>query len=123
MGHAQLGHNVGEFKESVPPHRWQEAIGRLWDGDEPTPVDEEPFDGMDRVSSIDYDWPEWPAQEMLDWMPKDIQERFGSIGNSMVSGPSLGIDPASESEVVAALEEAGYIRIRDDDLIERANAH
>jgi len=60
---------------------------------------------------------------MLRWMPKDIQERFGEVGASMVSGDSLLIDPASEIEVVAALEDSGYVCTRDDKLVALASGY
>ena len=60
---------------------------------------------------------------MLRWMPKEIQERFGDVGTSMVSGDSLLIDPASEIDVVAALEKAGYICRRDDKLVALASGY
>ena len=56
-------------------------------------------------------------------MPKDIQERFGEVGASMVSGDSLLIDPASEIEVVAALEDSGYVCTRDDKLVALASGY
>jgi hypothetical protein len=58
---------------------------------------------------------------MLNWVPRDIQDRFGSVGYSMVSGPALGIDPSFERDVVEAFERAGYTCRRDDDLVARAS--
>src|SRR5438045_2977908 len=34
----------------------------------------------DQIGAIgDGDWPPWPKQEMLSWVPDEIRERFGQI--------------------------------------------
>ena len=113
----------GELKSLLPRRRWLQIVQGYDEADEPLPADAESFDVDKLPGYADGDWPEWPAQEMLRWMPKEIQERFGDVGASMVSGDSLLIDPASEIDVVAALEKAGYICRRDDKLVALASGY
>ena len=84
----------GELKSLLPRRRWLQIVQGYDEADEPLPADAESFDADKLPGYADGDWPEWPAQEMLRWMPKEIQERFGDVGTSMVSGDSLLIDPA-----------------------------
>jgi hypothetical protein len=58
---------------------------------------------------------------MLEWMPADIQKRYGERGYSAVSGDSLSLDPATAPQIVEALEMHGYRCVRDDDLISLAS--
>ncbi len=68
----------------------------------------------------DGDYPEWPAQEMLDWMPEEAS-RFGEYTNSVLNGPFLVIPPDKESAIVDALEAAGYTCERNDPLVQTAS--
>jgi hypothetical protein len=109
----------GEFNLSAPYKRLQEALELFGEGK--PPGDDDAFDGEALVDSISWDWPPWPAQRMLEWVPADIQERFGDVGTSMVSGDALYIDEAAETGIVAALEQAGYRCMHDDELVARAS--
>jgi hypothetical protein len=104
----------------VPPHRYAEAIERLW-GEDQAPADDQDFDGEGMVSAHDWDWPPWTAQLMLNWVPDQIQDQFGDVGASRISGDALMFDPGEESELVAAFEGAGYTCVRDDRLVGRAS--
>jgi hypothetical protein len=56
----------------------------------------------------DGDWPEYPRQVMLDWLPPDIIERFGTIEPTMLNGNTLHL-PASAADAIArALAGHGY---------------
>ena len=112
----------GEFKQRIPPRRWLEIVANI-DDEEWVPADDDPFDPDQVWGYQDGDWPEWPAQRMLEWMPEDIQKRFGEIGTSVLNGDFLQIAPGSENEVVAALKEAGYTCIRNDHLVELASGY
>lgn len=39
-----------------------------------------------RQKAVGGDWPGHPQREMTEWMPKAIQEKFGEIEFSMISG-------------------------------------
>lgn len=53
----------------------------------PAPGDSESFSASGTIPGFDDgDYPEWPAQEMLEWMPADIVSRFGQGVNSVLNG-------------------------------------
>lgn len=51
--------------------------------------------------------------EMLSLIPRDVQQRFGTVGETRFNGDTLVIDAADEEAVVEALEHAGYTCVRD----------
>ena len=67
-----------------------------------------------------------PEIEMSEWMPVEIQEKYGqktqyyAMDMSVPSGEVLNLSEAHMDEIVAALENAGYHPRRDDDLIDAA---
>lgn len=116
-----------EFKERVSSERYRDVLERLDENDpeeddivfEPQP--DEKFDREAIFGYADGDWPEWPAQEMLAWVPEDIQARFGKCISSTLNGEFLFIEPASIPDVVAALEAQGYMCREDQALVERTS--
>lgn len=117
----------GEFKSRVPAHVYKEVLRMIrseLDEDEERvfliPKPDSPFDPDDIPGYADGDWPGWPAQEMLKWMPKDIQQKYGKVEISVLNGDFLEIGPGREAEVIAALEDCGYKCTKDTNLIERA---
>ena len=58
------------------------------------PTDDDVFDAVDIPGFCDGDWPNWPAQEMLEemleWVPKLMQEKYGNQITSTLNGPFLG---------------------------------
>jgi len=86
--------------------------------------DRRPFDSERFESDIlplsDGDWPSWPEQDALKWVPREIQQRFGRTAPSLLNGPSLVLDASKESEIVAAMKEHGYMCTADSMLIQLA---
>lgn len=78
---------------------------------------------LDEDAIADGDWPAWPAQEMLDWMPTEIIRAFGAIEYSAVSGPFLWIDPTVEDDVVGELQRLGFQPRRDQALVSKASGY
>ncbi len=39
----------------------------------------------------DGDWAIWPAQDMLDRIPAEIQAELGHVKNSVITGPFLAL--------------------------------
>jgi hypothetical protein len=79
-----------------------------------------PFDC--RMAGVsDGDYPGWPAQEMLHWMPADIRQTFGSVQTSMLNGFCLVLEPEDEEAIVRRLQQAGFRSRRDQQLVERAH--
>ena len=136
-----------EFKAKLRLEEWQEILCRLgyrtlaeyrkqegFETDEEAsesfrslplgermPIDSDKFESDWLHGFTDGDWPEWPAQEALRWVPHDIQQRFGKSVSSVINGPFLTLDPSRASEIIAAMEERGYVCERDDALVQAAS--
>src|SRR5919107_6311312 len=77
----------GEFKERSPTDKYKEAVEFAWEvleeegavsENNKEPDAEAEFDPDHHLGYENMDWPSWPAQNMLDWVPEEIQTRFGS---------------------------------------------
>jgi hypothetical protein len=79
----------------------------------------ESFNANDIHGYADKDWPEWPAQHMLYWVPAEIREGFGKVSDSNFNGEFLLFEQERVAEIVAAFGEFGYVCVRDDELIAR----
>ncbi|HEU5336722.1 MAG TPA: hypothetical protein VFU27_12200, partial [Terriglobales bacterium] len=62
-------------------------------------------------------WPERPEQAMLRWLPPLICGRLGRRVFSQRRGDSLLFDPGRAPEIIAALEDAGYVCCWNEDLV------
>lgn len=109
-----------EFRSRIPQHDWRELV-RVFEENEEEPS--EPFEPDAVPGYADGDWPDWPAQRMLDWVPKPIQERFGRMRDSVFSGPFLELDPTCSDEIAEALERHGFQVSEDADLVARASGY
>jgi hypothetical protein len=122
----------GEFKSLVsrelyefylPNSSYYEGQSYPEDGDY-TPYDiapETPFTPNDVVM---YDeLPANPEIEMSEWMPEDIQEKFGrkmryaAMDMNVPRGEILVLEEKQMDEIIAELEKLGYECRRDDDLL------
>ena len=145
--YSSTGSTWGEFREKLSPKDWQDVLTRLeyqtlaeyraeegFETDdealdayrslplgERMPIDSDKFESDWLPGLTDGDWPEWPAQEALRWVPRDIKQRFGKSVSSVINGPFLTLDPSRASEIVAAMEELGYACERDDALVAAAS--
>lgn len=111
----------GEARASLAPSRWREIEAKLNDWEVPVPKLADPYDLQIIPGYADGDWPEWPKQLMLAWMPKPVIEQFGTAEASIFNGDSLSINPKFESEIVAALESAGWSCIKNELLVRTAS--
>ena len=68
----------------------------------------------------DGDWPDWPEQEMMEWLPPEAVASYATVHQSVINGPFLSIDPTRLADVVEALESVGHTCRRDDALIAQA---
>lgn len=110
----------GQARAGLSVSRWGQMVERLEGGELPVPGDDEPFD-LDYIPGYaDGDWPEWPAQLMLDWTPQEIISAHGTREDSVLNGEFASIDPAREADVVAALQNAGWDPVKDAVLVHRA---
>lgn len=68
------------------------------------------------------DWPGWPQQEMLTWMPPDIQI-YGRKVWTTINGPYLVFPPQMKRQIVKELRAYGYTCTEDVDLVGRASGY
>lgn len=108
----------GELRGKLPADAKAQLAEFFEEGE--APPDAEPFDAGEWDPYVDGDWPPWPAQQMLDWVPERIQT-LGSSEGSAISGDSLSLDPGREQEIVTAFGEEGFACRRDDALALRAS--
>jgi hypothetical protein len=109
----------GELRRRLPAEVHAEMLA-LREGEGGSPDDGEAFDAGDFDPYTEGDWPPWPAQLMLDWMPERVKA-LGSSEASAISGDSLWLEPRLERDIVGALEGEGFTCRRDDDLVLRAS--
>lgn len=113
----------GEFFRLLPEAARAELEEFFDEEGEDRPPDERPFDQDDVPGVADGDWPGWPAKEMLSWVPKDVQQRYGRVAESAISGECLELDTSHTAAIVTALEAHGYTCTRDDNLVALAAGH
>ncbi|MDR7491965.1 MAG: hypothetical protein QN122_11015 [Armatimonadota bacterium] len=85
------------------------------------PLPEDRFEATTIGSYTDGDWPAWPNQEMLGWVPRPIKERYGEVLDSVFNGPFLQFSVADEAALVEAFTQHGYLCVRDDELVGKAS--
>lgn len=84
------------------------------------PQNDDPFD-LDAVPGVvEGDWPPWPDQLHLAWMPQDIVKAYGDIEQSVHNGAFVAFSAEKEQLVVGALKEHGYHVERNDTVIAHA---
>ena len=111
----------GEFRSRLPARRCEDLFRRLAECIDELPHDDDPFTMDDIPGVSDGDYPEWPAQEMLKWLPKEIvAAAYGKIETSRLNGLFLTLDPGHEPEIVEALRAAGSRCTKDQQLVLRA---
>lgn len=88
---------------------------------EPLPPDDEAFD-PDRVigSYADGDFPPAPQRLMLEYLPRDVVERFGDLSETIFNGTFVEFAAEERDAIVAALEHDDYTWSDDQGLIDGA---
>lgn len=107
-----------DFRSRIPRGAWTE-LAKAFEEAESGPS--EPFEADAVPGYLDGDWPDWPAQRMLDWMPEEIRERHGRVEDSVLNGPYLELDPLRKGEIARALSECGFVVREDEGLVTRAS--
>lgn len=87
------------------------------------PNDNDAFDRADIPGFCDGDWPDWPQQEMLNWVPQAIQKAYGQVIDSTLNGPFLTFRTEDEKAIVEAFTELGYRCRKDDCWVRQACGH
>jgi hypothetical protein len=113
----------GDLRRDLPETAAQIEAESYTDLGEDAPDDDAPFDLSLLHGYEDGDAPVWPAQELLEWLPADLRERFVFEQESVLNGPFGEIDADGLEPLAAALAERGALVERDDALIERAEQY
>lgn len=87
------------------------------------PNENDAFDSADIPGLCDGDWPDWPQQEMLNWIPQAIQKTYGRCVASTLNGPFLTFRTEDEKAIVEAFTELGYQCRKDDRFVRQACGH
>jgi hypothetical protein len=95
----------GEFLARVQQDQdTREYLAYQFDDDLPAP--DEPFDASELPGFDGGDWPAWPKQAMLDWLPASVRA-MGRIFSTAINGVALHIDENLVDEVIEALASEG----------------
>ena len=78
----------------------------------------DPFSPQQVPGYSDGDWPDWPEQEMLEWLPPSII-RLGLIRATRLNGNFLVLDPLRAQEIIAAMEAFGHECRLNHELVKR----
>jgi hypothetical protein len=113
----------GEARRGLPDHLYDALVEQRGDEYEDPPSEDEPLVADELMGYADGDWPRWPKQEMLEWVPRDVQDEFGHVDASVLNGDFLQLDVARTEELVARLEVEGFSCHRDDALVSRASGY
>ena len=103
----------GDFRSQAP----SQYVAEVHELVEEQPSDDDGFDPKVIPGYADADWPEWLQQEMLSWMPDDLTERFGKVGESVFKESALEIEAGVAEDLAGELEKRGFSCTRDDKAI------
>ena len=109
-----------EDRECDPDITEDESRESYKEFDNRIPSEEEEFDPEEICGLADGDWPGAQEIDMVNWVPEEIQEKFGTIGDTVFNGEYLSFNISKEKEIVEAFRAFGYRCERDDELIEKA---
>jgi hypothetical protein len=110
----------GDFFDAIPTEELDTLYDRVFDEDgEHLPDRSAKFD-PDRLGACEGDYPDWPEQKMLDWLPAHICREFGRVESSVLNGPFLLLDVRRTPEILVALERASFECRLDEELVGRA---
>ncbi len=71
----------------------------------------------------DGDWPGWPSQMMLKWMPSEIIEECGKVDSSRLNGGFLELRQDRMETVALRLRDRGFECRRNDELVALASGN
>lgn len=80
--------------------------------DNELPDADRPFDAEELPGFADGDWPTWPKQAMLEWLPNSVTS-LGTIETTMLNGDYLHLDESLVDDVIEALAAEGIEAYED----------
>jgi hypothetical protein len=60
---------------------------------------------------------------MLRWVPKEIQNEYGTAKSSLLNGNCLSFDPDQEVEIIRVFGRFGYECVKDEVLVNDASGY
>ena len=123
LGEALHGSKTwGAFLFKLPSEELEIISDSIIDRNGKMPPADKPFDRCEIGPYCDGDWPKWPLQSMLSWMPSQIINKYGEKKETVLNGDYLTIKPEFEAAVISALEQYGYSVEKNNELVLRAQA-
>jgi hypothetical protein len=105
----ELSSTWGEFYAQVSDDR--DTVAYLRERyDDDLPAVDRPFDADELCA--EGDWPVWPKQAMLEWLPPSVQD-LGTVNDTLITGSFLHLDEGRQDEVIEMFEAEG-IECRED---------
>ena len=101
-----------EFRAIAPPDAVSEIESTLRESGDPRPRGSKRFEPDSIPGYLEGDWPAWPHQVMLSWVPQTVT----SLGHqtSTLNGEYLHIESGRVDDVIAELRTAGFrVKRRD----------
>jgi hypothetical protein len=108
----------GELRAGLPVDVVEEMLeGRPGAAGTDSPPDDAPYAPEQMFGWDDADFPDWPQQRMLDWVPEDLLERHIGANTSVLNGDYADATLDDVEALVRDLEALGFSSARDDRLI------
>jgi len=105
----------GQFRAALPDDEWEDDLQYRFEFDE-DPADDEPFHGDMVPGYADGDYPEWLRQSQLDWMPRELIEKYaGEVSTTVLNGEVLDLPGYRAEEIAEDLRALGH-RVQRTDL-------
>jgi hypothetical protein len=121
--HALLTSNTwGALKKRAPRTAYDEIREHNADALEPSEMRPTAvFDYYEMTGVPSGDYPGFPRQEMLAWLPEDIQLDFGHAGTTALTGEFLRLNPDDATAILRRLQQAGFRCRRNQRLMDQAH--
>lgn len=108
----------GTFCKMMPSKDLRYIIEDYRDREEPLPRKR---DGFSLPGSYDDgDWPDWPEQMMLSWMPTGIVQKYGKVPCSVLNGHFVIFSMKDADEIIHALTKEGFGCTLNEKLVREA---
>jgi hypothetical protein len=95
-----------EFQSRIPKEKYEEIIYGFVSGGPPEP--DEIFYAYDVSGYEDGGWG-FNYEMMLEWVPDEVQEKYGKAVDTVHDGFMLEMDPRKASAIVRMMKKLGYV--------------
>ena len=109
----------GALRTLAPPRAYREILA--FQGSPRSIRAGHPFDYYVMTPVPDGDYPGFPRQEVMGWMPTEVLQAFSRMEETTMNGTYPSLDAMETRELVASLRRCGYRCRRSQRLIEAAH--